>query len=52
MRSPTTHALFRAMSYSYKDQFIERILVIQDELLDEITQMVKQYKKDQSQKAL
>ena len=46
MRSETTHALFRAMSYSYKDQFIERLLVIQDELLDEITQMVKQYKRD------
>jgi len=29
------------MSYSYKDQCMERLLSIQGELLDEITQMVK-----------
>ena len=45
-RSSTTHAMFLAMSYSYKDMFIERLLAIQDELLDEITLLVKQYKRD------
>ena len=43
LRSATTHSLFLAMTYSYRDIFIERILAIEDELLDEITQMVKQY---------
>ena len=30
LRSATTHCLFLAMSYSYKDLFIERILAIQE----------------------
>ena len=41
LRSETAHSLFLSMSYSYRDLFIERILALHDELLDEITQMVK-----------
>jgi hypothetical protein len=46
LRSETTNSLYLAMTYSYRDIFIERILAIEDELLDEITQMVKQYQGD------
>jgi len=38
--------LYLAMTYSYRDIFIERLLAIEDELLGEITSMVKQYKGD------
>lgn len=37
LRSSTTHCLFLAMSYTYKDSFIERILGIEKQLLDEIS---------------
>lgn len=37
LRSPTTHSLFQAMTYSYRDICMERILSIEDELLDELT---------------
>jgi len=44
LRSSTTHGLFKAMTYSYRDIFIERLLAIENELLDELTLMVRQYK--------
>ena len=48
LRSKTTHSLYLAMTYSYRDIFIERLLAIEDELLGEITSMVKQYKGESS----
>ena len=41
LRSQTTHSLFEAMTYSYRDIFMERILSIEEELLDELTVMVR-----------
>ena len=45
-RSRTTHSMFQAMTYSYRDVFMERILSIEDELLDELALMVREYKGD------
>ena len=36
------------MTYSYRDIFMERILSIEEELLDELTVMVRQYQGDEN----
>jgi len=41
LRSQTTHSLLQAMTYSYRDIFLERILSIEEELLHELTLMVR-----------
>jgi hypothetical protein len=40
--SKTTHAIFAAMSYSYRESFLEHLIQIQHDLADELSQSFQQ----------
>jgi hypothetical protein len=43
LNSRTTLAIFFGMSYAHRGKIMETLLAIQDEILDEINDMLKQY---------